>query len=65
MMDFMTTKQAAEIWGISQRRVSILCEQGRINGVKKAGIMWLIPPDASKPVDGRIKSEREKRGKRK
>ena len=62
-MDFMTTKQAAEIWGISQRRVSILCEQGRINGVKKAGIMWLIPPNAQKPVDGRIKSERAKRGK--
>ena len=65
MMDFMTTKQAAEIWSISQRRVSILCEQGRINGVKKAGIMWLIPPDAPKPVDGRIKSERAKRGKSK
>ena len=62
-MDFITTKQAAELWGISQRRVSILCEQGRIDGVKKAGIMWLIPPDTQKPVDGRIKSERVKRGK--
>jgi excisionase family DNA binding protein len=64
-MNFMTTKQAAEIWGISQRRVSILCEQGRINGAKKAGTMWLIPPDAVKPDDGRIKSERAKRGKSK
>jgi len=60
-MDFMTTKQAAMLWGISQRRVSILCERGRIKGVKKAGIMWLIPPDAVKPDDGRIKSERLKR----
>jgi len=65
VMDFMTTKQAGELWGISQRRVSILCEQGRINGVKKAGIMWLIPPDTKKPDDGRLKSERAKRGKSK
>jgi len=65
MMDFMTTKQAAELWGISQRRVSILCEQGRIDGVKKAGIMWLIPPNTKKPDDGRMKSERIKRDKSK
>ena len=64
-MDFMTTKQAADLWGISQRRVSILCEEGRIDGVTKAGFMWLIPPDAKKPDDGRTKSERIKRGKSK
>ena len=55
-MEFLTAKQAAELWGISQRRVSILCEQGRIEGVKKAGPAWLIPPDAVKPADARIKS---------
>ena len=55
-MDFMTTKQAAELWGISDRRVAILCEQGRIDGVKKAGATWLLPPDAVKPADARIKS---------
>lgn len=55
-MEFMTTKQAAVSWGISQRRVSILCEQGRIKGVKKAGTVWLIPPNAVKPKDDRIKS---------
>jgi len=55
-MDFITTKQAAEIWGISPRRVAILCEQGRIDGVKKAGNVWLLPPDAKKPADDRIKS---------
>jgi hypothetical protein len=58
MIDFMTTKQAAELWSISQRRVSILCEQGRIDGVKKAGIMWLIPPDTKKPEDARTKAAR-------
>lgn len=55
-MEFMTAKQAAEIWGISSRRVALLCEQGRIEGVKKAGAVWLIPPDAVKPKDERIKS---------
>ena len=54
-MEFMTTKQAAEQWGISPRRVAILCERGRIDGVKKAGTVWLIPPDAQKPKDARIK----------
>ena len=65
MMDFITTKKAAELWGISQRRVSILCEQGRIDGVMKVGAMWLIPPDAKKPIDARTKPERVKRGKSK
>ena len=59
-MEFMTSKQAAELWGISQRRVAILCEQGRIAGVKKAGIVWLIPPDAEKPKDARVKSNKQK-----
>ena len=52
-MDFITTKQAAVLWNISQRRVSLLCEQGRIPGAQKAGIVWLIPPDAKKPDDAR------------
>lgn len=41
-MEFMTTKQAARLWGISQRRVAILCERGRINGVKKLGLFGLF-----------------------
>ena len=61
MREFMTTKQAAELWGISQRRVSILCEQGRIAGVMRAGIVWLIPPDATKPADGRTRAEKAKK----
>ncbi|MEG1567087.1 MAG: helix-turn-helix domain-containing protein [Anaerovoracaceae bacterium] len=54
-MEFMTTKEASEMWGISARRVAILCEQGRIDGVKKAGKTWLLPPNATKPVDQRLK----------
>jgi hypothetical protein len=58
-MEFITTKEAAKLWGISARRVALLCEQGRIAGVKKAGIVWLIPPDAKKPEDARIKSAKK------
>lgn len=52
-MSYMTTRQAAEIWGISDRRVRILCETGRIQGVARKGRSYLVPSDALKPVDGR------------
>ena len=34
-MELLTTRQA-ELWGISPRRVALLCAQGRIPGVAKA-----------------------------
>ena len=52
-MDFMTTKEAASIWNITQRRVAILCSENRIDGVELMGKMWLIPKSAQKPEDGR------------
>ena len=52
-MDYLTTAEVAKMWNISRRRVTILCEQGRIEGVIQKGNMWLIPCDAKKPVDGR------------
>ena len=55
-MEFLTTKQAAQLWGISPRRVAILCAQGRIPGTVKAGKTWLLPPDAKKPADPRTAS---------
>lgn len=36
-MEFLMTKQAAELWGISVRRVALLCAQGRISGTAKTG----------------------------
>lgn len=45
--------QAAERWGISDRRVRILCQQGKIEGIIRKGRSYLIPDDAVKPVDGR------------
>ena len=43
----------AEQWCISDRRVRILCQQGKIDGVIRKGRAWLIPADAEKPIDGR------------
>ena len=55
-MEYMNAKQAGEKWGISDRWVAMLCEQGRIDGVDRMGRIWLIPKDAPKPTDARIKS---------
>lgn len=52
-MEYMSAPQAAEKWGISERRVQILCKENRIPGISKLGYMWLIPKDAKKPVDKR------------
>ena len=55
-MDFMTAQQAAEKWGLSDRRVRVLCSEGKIPGTVKNGKSYQIPIDAQKPVDGRVKS---------
>ena len=52
-MEYMTAKDAAEKWRVSQRRVSVFCTEGRIPGAKMFGNMWSIPSDAEKPTDGR------------
>lgn len=54
---FISVKQAAEKWGISERRVRVLCSQGKIEGAYQQGRGWKIPADASKPTDGRYKSK--------
>lgn len=51
----MTIKEAASLWNISERRVSLLCKNGRINGAKKVGRYWKIPADSDKPADHRVK----------
>lgn len=55
MIQYMSAREAAEKWNISQRRVSILCSENRIPNVAMLGNMWLIPRDAEKPVDARMK----------
>lgn len=55
VMDFVSVKEIAEKWSISERRVQALCEKGRIEGVLRFGRSWAIPKDAEKPRDARIK----------
>lgn len=57
-MKYMTASQAATKWHISQRRVQILCSEGRIEGVFKLGENWAIPIDSNKPIDGRKKENK-------
>lgn len=52
-MNFLTTAETAEKWDISRRRVTVLCNEGRIKGAMQKGNMWLIPENAKKPEDGR------------
>lgn len=53
---YVTVKQAAEKWGISDRRVRILCSEGKISGAFRDGREWKIPSNAAKPMDGRYKT---------
>ncbi len=52
-MSYITTKEAARRWGISERRVQVLCRQGKIPGVFRLGWAWAIPEGAGKPEDHR------------
>lgn len=54
---FITVKQAAEKWGISDRRIRVLCAEGKIAGAFQKGRNWQIPTDAVRPADGRYKSK--------
>ena len=66
MLSYMSAKEAAEKWNISQRRVSVLASENRINGAMMVGNMWIIPSNAEKPIDKRTskKTDNEKCKKR-
>lgn len=55
-MEFMSITEAAKKWGISNRRIQVLCASNRIPGAFMLGSVWAIPSDAEKPSDARIKS---------
>ena len=56
MTGFMTLKEASAEWGINARRINALCAEERIPGAQKLGNMWVIPVNAEKPKDERIKT---------
>ena len=55
-MEYFTASQTAEKWNISRRRVSKLCSEGRIEGAKLMGKVWLVLENAKKPEDKRLKN---------
>ena len=54
---YLTVKEAAAKWNISDRRIRVLCSGGKIPGAYQEGRGWKIPADAEKPADGRFKSK--------
>lgn len=57
IMEYITVREAAENWDITQRWVQKLCEEGRIKGAVRFSRIWMIPKEAEKPADGRRKDE--------
>ena len=56
MLDKMNVKEAARRWNVTERRVTELCKEGKIEGAYKEGRSWVLPMIAEKPVDYRVKS---------
>lgn len=55
MLNYISVREVAKKWGISERRVQKLCEENRIDGVIRFGHSWAIPKDSEKPKDSRKK----------
>lgn len=52
-MEYVKVSEMAKRWGLSSRRVRVLCAEGKVEGVIRKGNLYLIPENASKPADGR------------
>lgn len=57
MKEFCSAAEISEKWGLSRRRVQVLCAQSRIQGAMKIGTVWVIPTNAQKPKDPRIENK--------
>lgn len=54
-MLYLSVSEVAEKWGITRKRIQVLCNQGRIDGAQRVGNVWMIPDNAIKPSDARKK----------
>ena len=57
LMKYITVKDAAEKWGVSTRRVQLLCSTERIKGAYRFGRSWMIPQTAVLPNARRVEQE--------
>ena len=53
MKDYLSLREAAQKWGVSERRINQYCTEGRIAGAQRIGKAWAIPSNAQKPGDPR------------
>ena len=60
-MEYLTSEEVAQKWGISARRVTTLCKDGRIEGAVQKGGVWLIPDNVQKP-EGMKRGRKSNRG---
>lgn len=58
-MELLTSSEISKKWGISSRRVSTLCKEGRVKGALLKGNVWLIPQNTPKP-DEKIRGRKKK-----
>lgn len=58
-MKYISVKEAAYKWSLNERRVRALCEEGRVDGAFKKGKSYVIPEMASKPIDKRVKANKD------
>lgn len=61
-MKYLTTKEVANKWDVNDRRVRLLCEEGRVYGAFKVGKTWMISEDATKPYDARRTIKKDYKG---
>ena len=59
MFEYMTAQEAAQKWNVSLRWVQRLCKGNRIDGAMNINRVWLIPINAEKPVDKRVKNRKQ------
>lgn len=48
-MEYLSTSEIANKWGITERAVRKYCAAGRVEGAKHERGVWLIPSDSNKP----------------
>jgi len=58
-MKYISTKEAAQKWNVSLRRVQYFCANGMIPDARRMGRQWVIPADAERPADGRTRCGKE------
>ena len=63
MVEYISTKEIADRWGITSACVSAKCAAGQIPGAYKKGRTWLIPSEAKRPIDKRVNSEKKEEHK--